>query len=431
MVTRRWFPVLLFIAIAAIAWVVVGFSVDAWWNDPGHLLSHPPVFKHRPFLEGWARWDASWYLEIARKGYRYRGPEHQASVAFFPGYPLAIRGVGAVLGDQARAAIVVTVACGLGVAVMFFRWCAARVGLRAAGFALAVMLTYPFAFYLFGAVYGDALFIAAVLGAFLLVEKDQPVLAGLVGIVATATRPVGAAVVVGLVVRVLEREGVLVGSPFTRVDTTERRLVSSVAAAPAAAASGTDGSGSGVPGPATRIPWLPRRFDLSRLRVRDFGVLLSGLGLVGYMVYLWDRFGEPLAFEQVAGAPGWEQTPGIHTRFKLALGSRIVHPPYGTLDLALVGQGLITLGLLLLVPAVVRRFGWGYGAYSLVIVLLPAISTKDFGGMGRYGLAAFPCLAVVGWWLEPRPVAARVYLGVSAALMFLCLILYSHFVYLS
>ncbi len=405
MVTRRWFPVLLFVAIAAIAWVVVGVSVEWWWNNPAHLLAHPARYPNRPFLEGWARWDADWYLGIARSGYSYFGPDRQSPVAFFPGYPLAIRAGGALIGDQARAAILVSLGCGLGVAVMFFRWCVARIGTRAAAFALAVMLTYPFAFYLFGAVYGDALFIAAVLGAFLLLEKDQPVLAGLVGIVATATRPVGAAVLVGLVVRVLEREGVLVGSPFTRV----RSLGESV----------------------TRIPWFPRRLALSRLRLRDFGVLLAGLGLVGYMAYLWDRFDDPLAFEKVAGAAGWEQAPGVHTWFKLALGSRIIHPPYGTLDVALVAQGLITLGLLLLVPAVIRRFGWGYGAYALVIVLLPAISTKDFGGMGRYGLAAFPCLAIIGLWLEPRPVVSRVYLGVSAALMFGCLILYSHFVYLS
>ena len=39
----------------------------------------------------------------------------------------------------------------------------------------------------------------AVVGAFLLLERDQPVLAGLVGIVATSPRLVGGALVVGLV----------------------------------------------------------------------------------------------------------------------------------------------------------------------------------------------------------------------------------------
>ena len=94
-------------------------------------------------------------------------------------------------------------------------------------------------------------------------------------------------------------------------------------------------------------------------------------------------------------------------------------------------QGLIALGLLLLVPAVVRRFGWGYGAYALVIVLLPAISTKDFVGMGRYGLAAFPCLAVIGVWLERRPTLGAVYLGASGIVMLVSVTLYSRWAYLS
>ena len=434
MLTRRWTPVVMYVAIAAIAWVVVGVSVHFWWHNPAHIAAYPPVFPHRPFLDGWARWDSNWYLQIARDGYSYHGPKVQASVAFFPGYPLAIRAVGWLTGDEARAAIAVTVACGLGVAVMFYRWCAAKIGARAAAFALAVLLTYPFAFYLFGAVYGDALFIAAVLGAFLLLENDQPALAGLVGIVATAARPVGAAVLVGLVVRVLEREGVLVGSPFARVRDVGARLVPSRSGG-STGRDDADGSSTvdvaRVPEPGTRIPWFPRRIDRSRLRARDLGVLLSGLGLVGYMAYLGDRFGEPLAFEKIAGAKGWDQTPGLHTWLKVGLASRILHPPYGTLDVALVAQGLISLALLLLVPVVIRRFGWGYGAYALVVLLLPVISTKDFGGMGRYGLGAFPCFAVIGLWLERRRGWAAIYLGVSGILMLVCLTLYSHWVYLS
>jgi hypothetical protein len=43
-----------------------------------------------------------------------------------------------------------------------------------------------------------------------------------------------------------------------------------------------------------------------------------------------------------------------------------------------------------------RRFGWGYAAYAFLAVFLPAISTKDFMGTGRYLLAAFPVLAAAG-----------------------------------
>ncbi len=45
------------------------------------------------------RWDAGWYLGIAAGGYRYEGPEHRnPRLAFFPGYPLALRAAGRLLG---------------------------------------------------------------------------------------------------------------------------------------------------------------------------------------------------------------------------------------------------------------------------------------------------------------------------------------------
>jgi hypothetical protein len=59
-------------------------------------------------------------------------------------------------------------------------------------------------------------------------------------------------------------------------------------------------------------------------------------------------------------------------------------------------MGLIALALL---PRVQRTFGWGYLCYSLVVLVIPLIGTKDFMGTGRYVLAAFPVLAVAGMML--------------------------------
>ena len=70
---------------------------------------------------------------------------------------------------------------------------------RSAALFAAALLLFPYAWYLYGAVYADALFVLCAIGAFYLVEKDRPVLAGLVAAVATATRPVGIAMVIGLV----------------------------------------------------------------------------------------------------------------------------------------------------------------------------------------------------------------------------------------
>jgi hypothetical protein len=74
---------------------------------------------------------------------------------------------------------------------------------------------------------------------------------------------------------------------------------------------------------------------------------------------------------------------------------------------------------LALVPAVGRRFGWGYAGYVLIVMGIPVIGTKDFMSCGRYLLAAFPVFAVIGAWLvERQPRAVRfAWLGTSSALL--------------
>ena len=101
----------------------------------------------------------------------------------------------------------VTLACGAGVVVLFRRWCDDRVDPVVARMAMITLLLYPYAFYLMGALYADALFLLATISAFLLLERGHPVLAGLAGAVATGARPVGIAVVVGLVAVTLWRKG--------------------------------------------------------------------------------------------------------------------------------------------------------------------------------------------------------------------------------
>jgi hypothetical protein len=69
--------------------------------------------------------------------------------------------------------------------------------------------------------------------------------------------------------------------------------------------------------------------------------------------------------------------------------------------------------MLALLPRIARRFGWAYAVLTLGVVLLPLIGTKDFVGTGRYLLAAFPCAAVAGEWLDARPRTRVVVLAAS------------------
>ena len=350
-----WWAALLFTGVAAGLWAVA-------WASVSHLpqsATYPGerYFPRRPWFAGWARWDAGWYKEIADYGYTLV-PGRQSTVAFFPAYPLAMRAVANVVGGTLVAGILLTAASGLAVATALWTWCKERLSPAAAGTALALLLLFPYAYYLYGAVYADALLVAAALAAFLLLERDRPWLAGLAGAVATAARPMGVVVVVGLVARALERRGVF-----------------------------AQGS--------------PRRLDLSGIRGKDAGVLLSLAGLAAYCVYLGVRFDDPFAFATVEKY--WGQGAGPRTWFKVEFLENVGNPADRPAWLAYVAHPVVTVGALAVVPRVFRRFGWGYGIYSLLAVGLAAIATKDFFGMGRYVLAAFPCFAVAGELLADRP----------------------------
>jgi hypothetical protein len=392
-VTRRTilgrvpYPVTAFLVVAVVLVLWVWASAELLDRHPLYPVA-PTDFAGSEVLEGWYRFDGGWYRFIAENGYVFTDTSQQSPVAFFPGYPLAIRAVDLVVGDPILSGVLVTFVCGLGAAVLFFAWTRDRFDDRTARTALLLMLLYPYAWFLFGAVYGDALFLLAAVGAFGLFERDQPVLAGLAGAVATATRPVGVAVVVGLVVLTLARKGGLGG-------------------------------------------WR-------RLRPRDAGVLLSVAGLAAWSAYLWSRFGDPLLFSEIQGARGWDQGSGPRTWFKVAFLERFEHLPFWLSDavagtnthhpnpwtesvytLGLVLQAICLLGALLLVPWVVRRLGWGYGAYVLTLLLIALVGTKDFQGVGRYVLAAFPCFAVLGDRLSGRSLVRTAWLSVSAGLLLL------------
>ncbi|HVF13540.1 MAG TPA: mannosyltransferase family protein, partial [Acidimicrobiales bacterium] len=199
---------LLAAAVAAVLFVVSGLAVALLpWSGQPHVV---PAFTGHRWVEGWAQWDSGWYYRIAQDGYSYV-EGRQSTVVFFPAYPMLMRVAGTALGSAYLAGILVTVAAGVASAALFFTWARDRLTPRATNgdgvkAALLLFVLYPYAFFLFGAVYADAVFVLAVIGAFLLLERDHPWLAGLVGAVATASRPMGAVLVVGLAVRAWERQ---------------------------------------------------------------------------------------------------------------------------------------------------------------------------------------------------------------------------------
>jgi hypothetical protein len=398
-----------FILMTALTSVLARTTFGTLGSTPDHLFLDGPRW-----LDAWFQGDSGWYYRIADQGYSYT-PGQQSPIAFFPTFPLLVHAVGVLLGgDYSTAAGLVTLACAAGVVMLFADWVRSRVQPRTAVVAVALLLVYPYSFFLYGSGYGDASFLLSALGAFALLERRHYVLAGLVGALATAGRPVGIAVAVGLVVRAVE---MIAQDRAARRDTAV--LVGTAA-----------GSGSAAAGPpgvraaerAGPVAFRELLRSVRFLRWRQAVLLVSGAGLLAWMVYLGVRFGDPVAFATVQGAPGWNQGGGPRTWFKVPFFGALY---FGRWDdvLLVVPQALVAVAAVLLVRTVWRRFGWGYTAYTVVSLAIPLIGTKDFMGSGRYVLAAYPVLAAAAVvltgdrrprWLAPA-VLAVLFVGLCTA----------------
>jgi len=362
--------------LGAFALVTVALSMIVAWAERGRPAANDSPFLQGPaWLDGWFQYDAGWYLGIATHGYAYT-PGQQSSIAFFPVYPLGVRGLGVLLGDYQVAGELLAVLAGAAAVLLFGRWAWTRLPRPSAVTAIAALMLYPYSLFLYGAMYADSVFLLTAIGSFMLLERRWYWAAGLVGALATAGRPVGIAVAVGLVVRTLEL------------------LAEDRARAASASGASSPGFDDAVP----RRTWRDLVRALRDVRWRQSGVVLSAAGLVAWCVYLAVEFGNPLAFVEVESAPGWNQGVGPKTWFKITYLGTLVKGPYGIAAL-LTLQAIACVCAALLLRRVWRRFGWGYAAYTVVVLLIPILGTKDFMGTGRYVLVAFPIFAAAGDFL--------------------------------
>jgi Gpi18-like mannosyltransferase len=274
---------------------------------------------------------------------------------------------------------VVTIASGAAAIGLFSAWTRRFLDPSTSLLAVAVLLVYPYSFYLYGAVYSDAFFLALALASFVALESRRPWLSGLCGAAAAAARPVGVALALGLALRNLE---------------------------------------------------LARKNgDRGRVTVRTLiPALLTLAGLAAYIVFLWHRFRAPFAF--VDTEAGWHQSPGPATWFKVSFFHHVTNG--NAFNVArYLAHAVMTVVALAFVPTVWRRFGRAYGVYCLAAILIPALSTKDFFSMARYVLAAFPCFAAAATKLSPHRRAVRVELAASSTMLILLCSLFNRGFYIS
>jgi hypothetical protein len=339
----------------ALACAIVGTVAITFLGVPGsgRQIEHFP----QPFLDMWVRWDAGWYEQIALREYTY-SPTQQSAAAYFPLYPLAMRAVMLTGTNVFITGILLTFLFGAAAVVMFSRWASAMKP-DAANLATWLLVLWPFAFYIVGAVYSDALFLLCVTTAFFQLEKGRVGWATFFGALATATRPIAPAVVLGLLVRHLEM----------------------------------------------------RRAAGHPIRVRDFVPLGAAAGLAAFMGFLWWKFGDPIGF--VTTQAGWQQLSGPAAVFKYGALEKMKR-----IDLIFpLFHALLAFAALASAWPMRKSLGWGYAVYTAVAVGLPLISSRDFIGLGRYVIAVFPFFLQAALILGEKPKRKIAWLAFSSIML--------------
>jgi hypothetical protein len=143
-----------------------------------------------PLLSPLARWDAVWYLRIADSG--YGGSDARA--AFFPLYPLLVRGLatpfGASPGALLLAAYAISLAAFLAALTLLYRLVSLELGRPLARPTLLLLAVFPAALF-FGAPYSESLFLMLAVGAFFAARTRRFAWAGAAAAGAAATRSAG------------------------------------------------------------------------------------------------------------------------------------------------------------------------------------------------------------------------------------------------
>jgi hypothetical protein len=293
------------------------------------------------------RWDASWYLGIASGGYRWDGPDHNAvRPAFFPAYPLALRGAARLLRlPDAEPPWLWT---GVALSTLFFwiglqylhRLTELKFGADTATRAVWLMAAYPFALF-HGQVYAESLFLAAAVGAWYSFESDAPIPATAWAIVAGLTKPTGCLVAILIAFAALAQ-------------------------------------------------WRAGRLSGRRIWIAVGVIAAPAIGLLLYAASMKVMTGSWLTWLAAQGA--WGRHAGnpvdlivtiATTIHQQGVARYVLDHPYEALNLAAALAGLAAV-----VP-VTRRVGIGAGLFTAISLMVPL----GFGGLvslGRFTCVLFP-----------------------------------------
>jgi len=186
--------------ITRIVVALSGFAGAARFKPGDYFHSFDGVVPRA--LAPFVRWDAYFYLDLAHKGYWTRGSAPVYAAAFFPLYPMTVRAFDQLVHDPVITSMLVSNVCALAAALVISRLASESTG-GVGRHAAILFLASPGAGFL-SFPYSESLFSLLVAAGLLAIVRDRPLLAGLFGGLASATRPTGLVIAFVLMVRAVQ-----------------------------------------------------------------------------------------------------------------------------------------------------------------------------------------------------------------------------------
>jgi hypothetical protein len=329
---------------------------------------HDPLGITTPFgdlgdkLVGpFARWDTAWYVAIADHGYATA-----QATRFYPLYPLAAKVVGLPFGSSLIGGILVSLGSLLVALKLMVRLARLELGEKLAVRSMLLLAFFPTAIF-FSAAYTEALFVALSIGAFYAARRGRWALAGLVGGLATLSRPTALVLIVPLVLLYFY------------------------------------GPRDDRPGPAESARGLRPRYGF---RPDALWLLLVPCGILAYAAYLGAKFNDPLMM--LGQGKAWHQTftfPLVTVwRSAQVAADGAANVFHGQAPNDIYEFGFFCFAVIATIGAF-RRLPFAYGAYCaagvLFIISFP-IRGESLASFSRYMAPLFPILMWLAVWSSER-----------------------------
>lgn len=299
-----------------------------------------------PMISMWLIYDYGWFMSIATDGYHFS----RHAMAFFPLWPATIwlfshifRHVNTHIVALATANLFTLIDCWI-----FYKLVLIDYDKDTAYRSVKYFLFFPMSLFLASA-YSEPLFLFGVLSSFYFIRKQQYLISGVGGIIASATRLVGSILLLPLIIEVIKH--------------LQARII-------------------------TKENWW-------KVPV----IIIAPLGLLGYMYFLKTHYGDQLGFLNAYQNSDWKRSYGYDAFNLFWKDMQTLWTFHGFKPDRSYLDAMMTTGSVLLMTVVllfnIHKIRLSYFVYAILLMLLPLFSDSLIS-LNRYVLPVFPFFMVLG-----------------------------------